>query len=90
MVAFGKRAFDRGCNLDCALGPTCVIDRIAEEIGERATVLADSGVRRGGDIAKYLSLGVKGVLIGRADGVASNEAAGAGRVIEVLHHELDR
>jgi L-lactate dehydrogenase (cytochrome) len=53
-------------------------------------VRADGGVRRGGDIAKYLSLGAKGVLIGRAGGVASNGAAGVGRVIEVLHHELDR
>jgi len=71
--------------------PTCVIERIAQQIGERTTVLADSGVRRGSDMAKYLSLGAKGVLIGRAPlyGVASGGAAGASRIIEILRHELD-
>ena len=54
-------------------------------------MLADSGVRRGSDMAKYLSLGAKGVLIGRAalHGVASGGAAGASRIIEILRHELD-
>ena len=39
-------------------------------------MLADSGVRRGSDMAKYLPLGAKGVLIGRAalHGVASGGA----------------
>ena len=54
-------------------------------------MLADSGVRRGSDMAKYLSLGAKGVLIGRAAlyRVASGGAAGASRIIEILRHELD-
>jgi len=80
-----------GRNLDCVPNPTCVIERIVEQIGERTTVLADSGVRRGSDMAKYLSLGAKGVLIGRAAlyGVASGGAVGASRIIEILRHELD-
>jgi len=54
-------------------------------------VLADSGVRRGCDMAKYLPLGAKGVLIGRVAlyGVASGGPAGASRIIEILYHELD-
>ena len=54
-------------------------------------MLAESGVRRGSDMAKYLSLGAKGVLIGRAAlyGVTSGGAAGASRIIEILRHELD-
>jgi len=54
-------------------------------------VLADSGIRRGSDMAKYLSLGAKGVLIGRAAlyDVASGGAVGASRIIEILRHELD-
>ena len=42
-------------------------------------------------MAKYLSLGAKGVLIERAAlyGVASGGAAGASRIIEILRHELD-
>jgi L-lactate dehydrogenase (cytochrome) len=54
-------------------------------------VLADSGVRRGSDMAKYLSLGAKGALIGRAAlyGAASGGAAGASRIIEIPRDELD-
>lgn len=54
-------------------------------------MLADSGVRRGSDMAKYLSLGAEGVLIGRAAlyGAASGEAAGASRIIEIPRHQLD-
>ena len=80
-----------GRNLDCVPNPTCVIERIAQQIGERSTVLADSGVRQGSDMAKYLSLGAKGVLIGSVAlyGVASGGAAGASRIIEILRHELD-
>ncbi|HTE94128.1 MAG TPA: alpha-hydroxy-acid oxidizing protein [Bradyrhizobium sp.] len=64
---------------------------MAEQVGERTTVLAESGVRRGSDMAKYLSLGADGVLIGRAAlyGVASGGAAGASRIVEILCHELD-
>jgi (S)-mandelate dehydrogenase len=78
-------------NLDRAPNSTCVIERIAEEVGERTTMLADGSVRRGSDMAKYRSLGAKGVLIGRVPlyGVASGGAAGAGRVIEILRHEPD-
>ena len=77
--------FDRGRNLDCTLGTPCVAERIAEEIGERATLLADSGVRRGGDIAKYLSLGAKGVLT-----IKLTETKGglAGALVVRPHQEL--
>ena len=42
-------------------------------------------------MAKYLSLGAKGVLIGSVAlyGVAGGGAAGASRIIEILRHELD-
>ena len=53
-------------------------------------MLADSGIRRGADIARYIALGAKGVLVGRAPlyGVAIDGAAGAGRVLEILRSEL--
>ena len=78
-------------DLDCAPGPTTVLQSIAESVGERMTVLADGGVRRGSDIAKFLALGAKGVLVGRAVlyGVAISGAAGAGTVLDILRAELD-
>ncbi|MFE0758650.1 alpha-hydroxy acid oxidase [Inquilinus sp. NPDC058860] len=80
-----------GRNLDCAPGPTEVLPAIVEAISDRMEILADSGVRRGADIARFLALGASGVLIGRATlyGVAIGGADGAGRVLDLLRHELE-
>jgi (S)-mandelate dehydrogenase len=53
-------------NLDCAIAPAQLLPRIADAVGERLTVLADSGVQRGSDIFKLQALGAKAVLAGRA------------------------
>ncbi|SFI00122.1 L-lactate dehydrogenase (cytochrome) [Bosea sp. OK403] len=78
-------------NLDCAPGPIEVLPAIVAAIGGRMEILADSGVRRGADIARFLALGASGVLIGRATlyGVAIGGADGAGRVLDLLTHELN-
>jgi L-lactate dehydrogenase (cytochrome) len=78
-------------NLDCAPGPTEVLPAIVAAIGGRMEILADSGVRRGADIARFLALGASGVLIGRATlyGVAIGGDEGAGRVLDLLTHELN-
>ena len=39
---------------------------IAEAVGDKLTLILDSGVRRGSDIVKALALGAKAVLTGRA------------------------
>ncbi|MFA6264131.1 MAG: alpha-hydroxy acid oxidase [Pseudolabrys sp.] len=77
-------------NLDCAPGPTDVLPAIVAAVGDRLEILADSGVRRGADIARFIALGAKGVMIGRATlyGVAIGGAAGASRVLDVLHQQL--
>jgi (S)-mandelate dehydrogenase len=77
-------------NLDCAPGPTDVLPAIAEAVGDQIEVLADSGVRRGSDVARFIALGARGVLIGRATlyGVAIGGVGGAGRVIDLLSNEL--
>lgn len=77
-------------NLDCALGPTQVLPGIAEAVGGRVEILADSGVRRGADIARFMALGANGVMIGRAPlfGLAIGGSEGASRVIDVLSSEL--
>ena len=58
----------------------------------RIEVLMDSGIRRGGDIVKALSLGAKAVLIGRAYAYGLGAAGGPGvaRAIEILRTDLVR
>jgi L-lactate dehydrogenase (cytochrome) len=77
-------------NLDCAPGPVEVLPAIVDAVGNRLAILADSGVRRGADIARFLALGASGVLIGRATlyGVAIAGEAGASRVLDLLRNEL--
>ena len=77
-------------NLDCAPGPTDVLREIADAVGDRMEILADSGVRRGSDVARFVALGARGVLVGRATlyGLAMGGAPGARRVIDLLTHEL--
>lgn len=77
-------------NLDCAPGPIEVLPAIVDAVSDRLAILADSGVRRGADIARFLALGASGVLIGRATlyGVAVAGEAGASRVLDLLRNEL--
>ena len=77
-------------NLDCAPGPTDMLPAIVAAVGDRMEILADSGVRRGADIARFIALGAKGVMIGRATlyGVAIGGADGAGHVLDILHQQL--
>ena len=79
-----------GRNLDAAISPVDVLPEIAKAVGTRLTVLADSGVRRGADIARYIGLGAEGVMIGRATlfGMAVAGEAGASRVLDLLREEL--
>ena len=62
---------------------------IAAAVGDRATVLLDSGVRRGADIVKALALGAKAVMAGRPTlyGVAAAGQAGAERALELIENE---
>jgi isopentenyl diphosphate isomerase/L-lactate dehydrogenase-like FMN-dependent dehydrogenase len=55
-------------------------------------VLMDSGVRRGSDVVKALSLGAKTVLVGRPTlyGTGAGGAAGATRAIDIFREEIDR
>jgi isopentenyl diphosphate isomerase/L-lactate dehydrogenase-like FMN-dependent dehydrogenase len=64
---------------------------VAEAIGRHATVLLDSGVRHGTDIARALALGADAVLLGRAVlyGLAAFGEAGAARALALLRHEFD-
>ncbi len=76
--------------LDCSVAPLEALPRIADTLAGRATVLLDSGIRRGSDIAKALTLGAAAVLSGRPTlyGMAAAGQAGARHVIGLLQAEL--
>lgn len=81
-----------GRNLDSSMAPLEVLPEVVDAVGERITVIVDSGFRRGSDVVKALALGARAVLIGRATlyGVAAGGEAGAARAIAILREEIGR
>lgn len=67
------------------------LPRVVEAVGDRLTVLFDSGIRTGDDIFKALALGAEAVLVGRpyAYGLGLDGQAGVDHVIRCLLAELD-
>ena len=82
----GGRAFDS------AVATIDMLPEVVEAVGDRCTVILDSGIRRGSDIVKALALGAKMVLVGRATlyGTACGGQAGAARAIKILSDEMER
>ena len=81
-----------GRQLDGAAATLDVLPDIVAAVGETATVMIDSGFRRGTDIAKALALGAKAVLLGRATlyGLAAGGEVGAAKALSILQDELVR
>jgi (S)-mandelate dehydrogenase len=81
-----------GRNMDSAAATLDVLPEIAEAVGDKMTLILDSGVRRGSDIVKALALGAKAVLTGRATlyGTAVGGEAGALKAISILKNEADK
>jgi isopentenyl diphosphate isomerase/L-lactate dehydrogenase-like FMN-dependent dehydrogenase len=81
-----------GRNCDAAPSPIEVLPEIVAAVGDRTTVLFDSGVRRGSDVVKALALGAKFVLIGRSTlyGTAAAGYAGAKRALDLYRGEISR
>jgi 4-hydroxymandelate oxidase len=80
-----------GRNLDTTPATIEALPAVVAAVGDRLTVLLDSGVRRGTDVVKALALGARAVLIGRPYlwGLTVDGAAGVQRVIEILRTELE-
>ena len=55
-----------GRQLDGATPTARALPAIVDAVGDKLTVLADSGIRSGLDVVRMLALGAKGVLLGRA------------------------
>ena len=80
-----------GRQLDGAIAAIDALPEIVEAAGNRLTILADGGVRRGTDMLKLLALGAQAVLIGRPVqwGLAVNGQAGVKSVLDLLRTEFD-
>ncbi len=80
-----------GRNLDCLPAPADCLPAIATACADRIAVLADSGVRRGTDVLKYLALGADAVQVGRLPlwGLAAGGEAGAEAILRLLLQEMD-
>ncbi|GAB5101297.1 alpha-hydroxy acid oxidase [Caballeronia sp. HLA56] len=80
-----------GRQLDRATAPIDALPRIVDAVGDRMTVMLDSGIRRGADIATALCLGARFVFVGRAPayGVAAGGVDGAMKALSILRNELD-
>ena len=81
-----------GRSMDSAIATIDVLPEIVEAVGDKTTVILDSGIRRGSDIVKALARGADMVMVGRAAlyGVAAGGRAGAEMAIEVLRNEFEK
>ncbi len=81
-----------GRQLDCVSPTLRALPEVVAAVGEKAEVLMDGGIRRGGDIVKAICLGARAVLIGRAYayGLAAAGESGVTRAIQILTADLER
>jgi isopentenyl diphosphate isomerase/L-lactate dehydrogenase-like FMN-dependent dehydrogenase len=74
------------------MAPIEALAPIVDAVGNRTTVIVDSGFRRGSDVVKALAIGAKLVMIGRATlwGTTVGGEAGAARAIQFYREEISR
>src|SRR2546429_534387 len=80
-----------GRQVDGAVAAPDALVEVRDALGEDAVVLMDSGIRRGADVIKALTLGANAVLLGRpyVYGLAVAGQTGVERVIRNLMAEID-
>ena len=80
-----------GRQLDGAIGAIDTLEGIADAVGNKTTILFDSGIRRGADVFKAMALGAKAVLVARpyAYGLALAGEEGVKEVIANLLADID-
>ena len=97
-----RRAYDAGMDgivvsnhggrqVDGAVASLDMLPEIVAAVGDRLTVLFDSGIRTGADIVKALALGAKAVLLGRpyVYGLALGGEEGVRHVVRSVLADLD-
>jgi isopentenyl diphosphate isomerase/L-lactate dehydrogenase-like FMN-dependent dehydrogenase len=98
-----RRAVDQGADavvvsnhggraLDSSAATIDMLPEVVRAVGNRTTVLLDSGVRHGSDVVKAVALGAKAVLIGRATlyGIAAGGQAGAEKVLSLFATQFEK
>ncbi|MGH7094086.1 MAG: alpha-hydroxy acid oxidase, partial [Stellaceae bacterium] len=96
------RAADIGCEgiivsnhgarqLDQAPGSLDMLPAMKEAVGERMTIMLDSGVRRGADILIALCLGAQFVTFGRPTlyGAVAGGLGGVRKAVDIFRSEID-
>jgi L-lactate dehydrogenase (cytochrome) len=80
-----------GRQLDSVPSTVTALPDVVDAVGDRVEVLVDGGARTGLDVVKFLALGAKAVLMGRAWAwaVAARGEAGVRHVLEVIKADID-
>ncbi|KAA1468838.1 FMN-dependent alpha-hydroxy acid dehydrogenase [Dentipellis sp. KUC8613] len=80
-----------GRQVDGAVGSLEVLPEIAEAVGDKMTIIFDSGVRTGADVFKAIALGAHAVAVGRLYvwGMSHEGEAGCRHVMKSLLADLD-
>src|SRR6201996_7153092 len=75
-----------GRQLDRTVAPVDLIAPVREAVGPSFTILVDSGVRHGADVAVALALGADAAVLGRAYlyGLMAGGSAGVDRALDLL------
>ena len=78
-----------GRQIEALPAPIDVLPAIVRQVGKRATVMMDSGVRSGSDVVRACALGAAAVFAGKAFlwGLGALGAEGPGHVIDLLIDE---
>ncbi len=81
-----------GRQLDRAVPPVETIAAVREAVGPEVSVLVDSGIRHGSDIAVALALGADACAIGRAYlyGLMAGGEAGVNKALDILTAQFKR
>jgi len=81
-----------GRQLDRTIAPVDTIRAVREAVGPEMSVLVDSGVRHGSDIAVAVALGADGCAIGRAYlyGLMAGGEAGIDKALDILADQFRR
>lgn len=80
-----------GRQVDGAVAALDALPGVRAALGDTATVLMDSGIRRGADVLKALALGADAVLVGRpyVYALAVGGEGGVSRLLQLLTAEID-
>jgi L-lactate dehydrogenase (cytochrome) len=79
-----------GRQLDRTVAPVDLIAPVREAVGPSFTILVDSGVRHGADVAVALALGADAAVLGRAYlyGLMAGGSAGVDRALDLISRQF--